>query len=36
MNTDPNDYDLVLVGTPVWNASVSTPVRTYFAASETS
>jgi hypothetical protein len=32
MNTDPNDYDLVLVGTPVWNASVSTPVRTYLSA----
>jgi len=26
---DPKDYDLVVVGTPVWNASVSTPVRTY-------
>lgn len=23
------DYDLVIVGTPVWNASVSAPVRTY-------
>lgn len=22
-------YDVVVVGTPVWNASVSTPVRTY-------
>lgn len=29
MNTDPRDYDLVVVGTPVWNASVSAPVRTY-------
>lgn len=26
---DPADYDLVIVGTPVWNASVSAPVRTY-------
>ena len=26
---DPTSYDLVVVGTPVWNASVSTPARTY-------
>jgi len=26
---DPSGYDLVVVGTPVWYASVSTPVRTY-------
>jgi flavodoxin len=26
---DPANYDLVIVGTPVWNASVSAPVRTY-------
>jgi flavodoxin len=26
---DPADYDLVIVGTPVWNASVSVPVRTF-------
>jgi flavodoxin len=26
---DPAAYDLVVVGTPVWSASVSTPVRTY-------
>ncbi len=32
MNTDPKDYDLVVVGTPIWNASVSSPVRTYLAA----
>ncbi|WP_424356708.1 flavodoxin family protein [Methanocella sp. MCL-LM] len=28
---DPSAYDLVLVGTPNWNANVSTPVRTYLA-----
>ncbi len=26
---DPNDYELVVVGTPVWNMSVSSPVRSY-------
>jgi flavodoxin len=26
---DPNRYDLVVIGTPVWNASVSAPVRTF-------
>ena len=26
---NPTDYDLVIVGTPVWNASLSAPVRTY-------
>jgi flavodoxin len=26
---DPARYDLVVIGTPVWNASVSTPARTY-------
>ncbi len=27
--TNPADYDLVVVGTPVWNASLSSPVRTW-------
>jgi flavodoxin len=31
LEKDPNDYELVVVGTPVWNASVSTPVRTFLA-----
>jgi menaquinone-dependent protoporphyrinogen IX oxidase len=26
---DPSRYDVVVVGTPVWSASISTPVRTY-------
>jgi len=26
---DPSGYDLVVVGTPVWNDNVSAPVRTY-------
>jgi len=25
----PADYDLVIVGSPVWNGTVSTPIRTY-------
>jgi len=29
---DPAAYDLVIVGTPIWGASVSAPVRTYLAA----
>jgi flavodoxin len=26
---DPRDYDLVVIGTPVWNARPSTPIRAY-------
>lgn len=26
---DPGAYDLVIIGTPIWNMSLSTPVRTY-------
>jgi flavodoxin len=32
MRTDPQDYDLVIVGTPIWNASVASPVRSYLSA----
>lgn len=28
---DPNDYDLVVVGTPIWNGSLSSPMRTYLS-----
>jgi flavodoxin len=27
----PHDYDVVILGTPVWRNSVSTPVRTYIS-----
>jgi flavodoxin len=30
IRVDLADYDLVIVGSPVWNASVSGPVRTFF------
>jgi len=26
---DPADYDLVIIGTPIWNFTVSTPIRTF-------
>ena len=29
MAADPTRFDLVIVGTPVWNASVSAPIRTF-------
>jgi len=32
MKTDPASYDLVVIGTPVWAWSVSSPVRSYLAA----
>jgi flavodoxin len=28
---DPAAYDLIVVGTPIWNASLSSPVRTYLS-----
>jgi multimeric flavodoxin WrbA len=29
MSFDARDYDVVIIGTPIWNASVSSPVRTF-------
>ena len=29
LEKDPAQYDIVIIGTPVWAANVSTPVRTY-------
>ena len=31
MEKDPAQYDIVIIGTPVWAANVSTPARTYIA-----
>jgi len=31
LSNDPSNYDLVIVGTPIWNASVSAPVRAFLA-----
>ena len=33
--TDPADYDLVIVGSPVWSGRLSAPVRTYIADNKT-
>ncbi len=32
--TDPRSYELVLIGTPIWAWSVSSPVRSYLAANK--
>jgi flavodoxin len=29
LSRDPSNYDLVVIGSPVWNDTVSTPIRTY-------
>jgi flavodoxin len=31
---DPGSYDLVIIGTPVWAGSVSSPVRSYLTANK--
>lgn len=33
---DPGEYDLVLIGTPVWSNNMSTPVRAYLERYKTS
>jgi len=33
---DPRSYDLIIIGTPVWAASVSTPMRSYLASHKAS
>ncbi len=30
VNNDPASYDIVIIGTPIWNHTLSTPIRTYF------
>jgi flavodoxin len=29
VNIDPASYDIVIIGTPTWNHTLSTPIRTY-------
>jgi len=29
LSNDPASYDIVVIGTPMWNKTVSTPIRTY-------
>jgi len=31
IKNDPSKYDIVIIGTPVWASSMSTPVKTYIA-----
>jgi menaquinone-dependent protoporphyrinogen IX oxidase len=31
VKNDPDGYDIVVIGTPIWNHTVSTPVRTYIS-----
>jgi flavodoxin len=34
MKTDPTSYDLIVIGTPVWAWSVSSPVRSYLVVNK--
>jgi flavodoxin len=31
VNNDAASYDIVIIGTPIWNHTLSTPIRTYLA-----
>ena len=31
VNNDPASFDIVVIGTPMWNHTVSTPIRTYLS-----
>lgn len=31
INLDPSDFELVIIGTPIWNRHVSVPTRTYLS-----
>ncbi len=31
INVDPSDFDLVIIGTPIWNRHLSVPTRTYLS-----
>lgn len=31
IKNDPDDYDLIIIGTPIWGGNISVPVRTYIA-----
>jgi flavodoxin len=34
IKNDPSDFDLVVIGTPVWNMKMSTPIRTYITQNQ--
>ena len=36
MKKVPSDYDLIVVGTPVWNSRPSSPIRTYLSRNDLS
>ena len=31
VDRDPSEYDIAVIGSPTWNGTVSTPIRTYIA-----
>jgi flavorubredoxin len=36
VDLNPSDYEVVVIGSPTWNGTVSTPIRTYIAEYKTS